>query len=302
MARTSATEEPAGGGASTSPERVSADSSTGGFDKPIVRIRHVERGVLAGVVALALLALVVSLARNPNISWPVVGEYLFNESILSGLLTTLEMSVLAMAVAIVLAVVVAMMRVSESRIISSIAGLYIFFFRGIPLMVQVIFWGNIGLFVKTITIGIPLTGIDLYSHPTKDLVTPFVASVAALAFAESAYMAEIVRSGLLSVDRGQRQAAKALGLRQRQTLRLIVVPQALRVIVPPTGNQLIGMLKATAIVSVIAGGDLLTTAQNISGLNYRTIELLVVATIWYLVVIVIMSIGQAFVERRVAEK
>lgn len=275
---------------------------TARFDKPIVRIRHYGRGVLAVVVALIALAVIASLARNPNISWQVVGDYLFNESILRGLLTTLEMSVLAMVLAIVLAVVVAMMRISESRIISSIASLYIFIFRGVPLMVQVIFWGNIGLFVKKITIGIPFTDVHVYSHATSGLVTPFVASVAALAFAESGYMAEIVRSGLLSVDRGQQQAAKALGMRKRQTLRLIVIPQALRVIVPPTGNQLIGMLKATAIVSVIAGGDLLTTAQNISGLNYRTIELLLVATIWYLAVIVIMSIVQVFVERRVAEK
>ncbi|WP_051791185.1 amino acid ABC transporter permease [Amycolatopsis jejuensis] len=270
--------------------------------KPVRPLRHYRRGVLAVVVAVIGVLVLMGLARNPNIQWAVVGQFLFSPAVLGGLWTTVQMSLLAMALSVVLAVVVALMRVSSSRVMQSIAALYIFLLRGVPMIVQVIFWGNIGLFVKTITIGIPFTSVEFFSVSTSSLVTPFIASVMGLGLAESAYMAEIIRGGLLSVARGQRQAAKALGMTGSQTFRRIVIPQAWRVIVPPTGNQLISLLKATSIVSVIAGGDLLTQVMNISGLNYRTIELLLVATIWYLAVVIVLSVGQFFIERKVAEK
>lgn len=268
----------------------------------VVPVRHYGRGVLA-VVVVAVVALVVyGFASNPSIEWPVVGEFLFNADILRGLLRTLEMTAIGMAISIVGAVVIALMRMSPSRIISSTAAAYIFVFRGIPLILLLIFVGNVGLFIRTITIGIPFTGIELFSRPAPEVLTPFVASVVGLSLAGSGYMAEIVRGGLLAIGRGQHDAAKALGLSSLRTTRFIILPQALRVIVPPMGNELISMLKATAIVSVIGGGDLLTVAQSISGSNYRTIEMLLVAAIWYFAVIAVLTVGQWFLERRFAER
>lgn len=268
----------------------------------VVPVRHYGRGFLAAVVAAIVVLVVYGFATNPNIEWSVVGDFLFDGSILRGLLTTVEMTALAMVLSIVGAVIVALMRMSESRIISWVGAGYVFVFRGVPLILLLIFIGNLGLFVKRITLGIPFTGIDVVDTPSSQVLTPFVASVAGLTLAGSGYMAEIVRGGLLAIGRGQHEAAKALGLNSLQTTRHIILPQALRVIVPPMGNELISMLKATAIVSVIAGGDLLTVAQGISGVNYRTIEMLLVAAIWYFAVIAVLTVAQHFLERRIAER
>lgn len=268
----------------------------------VVRRRHWGRGVFATVVAAIVVLVVNSLARNPNIEWSIVGDYLFNSSILRGLRKTLEMTVLATMFAISLAIVVAVMRISPSRIVSGAAAIYAFIFRGMPLIVLLILIGNLGLFFKTFTLGLPFTDVTFWSRPVRDVMTPFRASVIGLSLAGSGYMSEVVRGGLLAVGRGQHEAATSIGLTSAKTLRHVVMPQALRVIVPPLGNELIGMLKASAIVSVIAGGDLLTVALGISGSNFRTIEMLLVATIWYLVVIVALSVVQYFVERKVAER
>lgn len=268
----------------------------------VVPVRHYGRGVLAVAVSALVLWTLYGFATNPNFDWSVVAEFVFSPSILLGLWRTLQMTVLAMVVAVVLAVLVAVMRMSPSRIVSGVAAGYVFIFRGVPLIVLLIFIGNLGLFAKVITIGIPGTDVVFFSAPTGQVVTPFIASVIGLSLAGSGYMAEIVRGGLLAIGQGQHQAAKALGLNSVRTVRYIILPQALRVIVPPLGNEFISMLKASAIVAVIAGGDLLTVAQGISGVNYRTIEMLMVATIWYLLVIVIFSIGQFFIERKTAER
>lgn len=268
----------------------------------VVAVRRRGRQVLAIVVAFVIVTFVYGFATNPNIKWSVVSEYLFNKAILEGLLGTLQLTVWSMVFAIVIAVAIAVMRLSDSKIVSGFAGGYVFIFRGIPLIVLLIFVGNLGLFFKTFSLGLPFTGIIFFSIPTKDLMTSFVASVIGLSLAGSGYMAEVVRAGLLSVGRGQREAAAALGCSPTQSLRYIVLPQALKVLVPPMVNEMISMLKATAVVSVIAGGDLLTIALGVSGVNYRTIELLIVATIWYLLVITLLSIAQYFVEQRTAEK
>lgn len=288
--------------ASASPASSGISGGGGGDRNSVVPIRHYGRGVGA-VLVVALVALFIySMATNPNISWQVVGDFLFNGQILDGLLATAEMTVLALVISLIGAVIVAVMRMSKSRIISWVAATYVFVFRSIPPMLLLIFLGNLGLFVKKITIGIPFTDITFYSGPTSRLITPFIASVIGLSLAGIGYMGEIVRGGLLSIGRGQHEAAKALGLRSRQTMRHIILPQGLRVILPPLGNELIGMLKATAMVAVIGGGDLLTIAQGISGQNYRTIELLIVATTWYFIVIAVISVGQHFIEKRFAEK
>jgi polar amino acid transport system permease protein len=279
-------------------------SAAGGAGRKlnVVPVRHYGRGVLVVVVAFVLFAAGWGFATNPNIEWEIVGKYLFSPAILSGLLSTLQLTVVSMVFALVLAVVIAVMRISPSRIVSGFAAGYVFIFRGVPMIVLLIFVGNLGLFFSDFALGIPFTDIVFWSIPVKEVMTPFLASVIGLSLAGSGYMAEIVRSGLLAIGRGQHEAAKALGLNSARTLRYIVLPQALRVLLPPLGNELVGMLKATAIVSVIAGGDLLTIAQGISGVNFRTIELLIVATIWYLLVIIVLSIGQHFVEKRTAER
>ncbi|MGA1837266.1 amino acid ABC transporter permease [Herbiconiux sp. 11R-BC] len=268
----------------------------------VVPVRHWGRGVLAVVVAIILVAVVAGLWTNPNIQWPVVWQFLFSPAILKGLGTTLAISAVAMVIALVLSVIIAVMRISPSRIVSGFAAGYVFLFRGIPMIVLLIFVGNLGLFFKNFALGIPFTDIVFWSVPVKDVMTPFLASVIGLSVAGSGYMAEIVRGGLLSINRGQHEAAKALGLNGTRTLRYIVLPQAMKVLLPPMGNEFISMLKASAIVSVIAGGDLLTVALGISGVNFRTIEMLIVATIWYLLVITVLTIVQHFVEKRVAAR
>lgn len=268
----------------------------------VVPVRYWGRQFLAVAVAVVLATVVYGFATNPNIKWAVVGQFLLDAAILEGLLGSLQLTAVSMVFATGLAVVIAVMRLSDSRIISAFAAGYVFVFRGIPLIVLLILVGNLGLFFKSFTLAIPFTDIVLVSVRTRDVMTPFIASIIGLSLAGSGYMAEIVRGGLLSVSRGQREAATALGCTPMMTLRWIVLPQALKVLIPPMGNELVSMLKATAIVSVIAGGDLLTAAVGISGVNYRTIELLIVATIWYLLVITVLSVGQVFIERRSAER
>ena len=270
--------------------------------RDVVPVRHYGRAAFALFVLFVIVAGVYGLATNPNIEWSIVGDYLFNINVLRGLQKTLYMTLLATVLSIAIAVVIAVMRLSESRIISGTAAIYVFVFRGVPLIVLLIIVGNLGLFFKVFTVGIPFTDVVFWSRPARDVMTPFIASVAGLTLAGSGYMSEVVRGGLLAVGRGQHEAAKSIGLGSLRTIRYIILPQALRVIVPPLGNEVIGMLKASAIVSVIAGGDLLTVVLGISGVNFRTIEMLIVATIWYLLVITVLSIGQFFVERRVAER
>lgn len=268
----------------------------------IVPVRHWGRIILAVLSIGAVISVIQSFATNPNIEWAVVGKYMTSPAIFHGLWGTLQLTFYSMIFAVILAIVIAVMRTSDSKIVSGFAAGYVYIFRGIPLIVLLIFVGNLGLFFKEFVLGIPFTDIVLFSIPTKEVMTPFIAAIIGLSLAGSGYMAEIVRAGLLSVNRGQMEAAKALGCSPGLTLRSVIMPQALKVLLPPMGNELIGMLKATAIVSVIAGGDLLTIALGISGLNYRTIELLIVATVWYLLVISILTIIQFFVERRWAER
>ncbi|MFC7764995.1 amino acid ABC transporter permease [Leucobacter soli] len=203
----------------------------------VVPLRHYGRTTLAVFAVLLLLGIGYGLSTNPYIAWDVVGQYFVNGSILRGLGVTLQMTVLAMAIGLVLATVLAIMRLSESRVLNAIASAYVFFFRGIPMIVLLIFVGNLGLFVKEIVIGIPFTDIVFYQVSMQKVLTPFIASVIGLVLVASAYMSEIVRGGLLAVNRGQYQASKALGLNGGQTLRFVVLPQALRVIIPRSGTS-----------------------------------------------------------------
>ena len=260
---------------------------SGGTASRVVPLRRPGLWATSAVVGVLLAMLAVSVWRNPNIIHPVIAQYQFAPAIMAGLRTTIVLALLAAVIGLVLGVVLAVMRLSASPVLRLGSGFYTWLLRGTPLLVQILIWGNLALLFQHIG-----------PFDTNKLMTPFVASVVALGLNEAAYMAEIVRAGILAVDRGQYEASLALGMPRTLAMRRIILPQALRVIIPPAGNQFISLLKATSLVSVIAGGDLLTAAQNISSANLHTIELMLVATFWYLVLTTITSIGQYFVERR----
>src|SRR3954465_6795089 len=266
-------------------------------DIKAVPVRHPGRWVAAAIVALLGIALVRSMATNPRFEWDIVGQYFTSSSILDGLRVTIELTVIAMVIGIVLGVILAVMRLSANPLVAGASGLYIWFFRGTPLLVQLLFWNNISALYPKVGVGIPF-GPELFEANANALITPFVAAILGLGLNEGAYMAEIVRAGIISVDEGQTEAAHALGMTRLQTMRRIVLPQAMRVIIPPTGNETISMLKNTALVSVIAYTDLLYAAQLIYAVNFKQIPLLLVASIWYLLVTSILSAGQYYVERR----
>jgi polar amino acid transport system permease protein len=262
-----------------------------------VPVRHPGRWIAAAIVALLGVALARSMATNPRFEWDVVGQYFTSSSILDGLRVTIELTIIAMVIGIVLGVILAVMRLSANPLVSSGAWGYVWFFRGTPVLVQLLFWNFASALYPTISIGIPF-GPEFFHANANSLITPFVAAILGLGLNEAAYMSEIVRAGIISVDEGQSEAAHALGMTRLQTLRRIVLPQAMRVIVPPTGNETISMLKTTSLVSVIAITDLLYSVQLIYAANYKQIPLLLVACIWYLVFTTLLSIGQYYIERR----
>ncbi|HKU11620.1 MAG TPA: amino acid ABC transporter permease [Sinomonas sp.] len=260
--------------------------------------RHYGRWIAVVVLAAIALGAVKSLAQNPQLEWGVVGQFLFDGQILEGLGQTLLLSVVSMLVASAIGLVFGFFRLSQNPVLRTLGALYVWVFRSVPALIQILFWGNLALFAPRLGIGIPGTGWSLVSASTNDVLSPFAASIVALSIANGAYLAEIIRSGLLSVDEGQHLASSALGLTWWQAQRKVILPQALRVMIPPAGNQFITLLKETSLVSVIAGGDILSHAENISGYNLRTVELLIVAAIWYLLVTSAATVGQNVIERR----
>ena len=259
--------------------------------------RHPGRWIASAVVLLLASALGYSVATNPRFGWGTVGHYFFSDRVLHGLVLTLELTVSSMAIGIVLGVVLAAMRLSPNPLVSGASWLYIWFFRGTPVLVQILFWSFVSALYPTISFGIPFGGPVFVHGDANSLIPLFLAALLALGLNEGAYMAEIVRAGMISVDEGQTDAAQALGMRRLQALRRIVLPQAMRVIIPPTGNETISMLKTTSLVSVIAVSELLYSVQLIYSVNFLTIPLLIVASIWYLIVTTVLSIGQYYVER-----
>jgi polar amino acid transport system permease protein len=259
--------------------------------------RHPGRWIASALVLLLAAALGYSVATNPRFGWGTVGHYFFSARVLHGLVLTLELTVISMAIGIVLGVVLAAMRLSPNPLVSGASWLYIWFFRGTPVLVQILFWSFVSALYPTISFGIPFGGPVFVHGNANSLIPLFLAAILALGLNEGAYMAEIVRAGMISVDEGQTDAAQALGMGRLQALRRIVLPQAMRVIIPPTGNETISMLKTTSLVSVIAVSELLYSVQLIYSVNFLTIPLLIVASIWYLIVTTVLSIGQYYVER-----
>jgi len=266
-------------------------------ERQIVPVRHWGRWAGAAVIALLLALLLHSLITNPRFQWDVVWQYAFSPQILEGLRRTVWLTIAAMAIGALLGTVLAVMRRSENPILSATAGGYIWFFRGTPQLVQLIFWYNLSALYPTIALGVPF-GPELFSLDANKIITVYVAALLGLGLNEGAYMAEIVRAGLNSVDKGQTEAAEALGLSSVTIFTRIVLPQAMRFIIPPTGNQLIAMLKTTSLISVIALPELLYSAQMIYIQNFQPIPLLIVASLWYLILTTVLSIGQYFIEKR----
>jgi polar amino acid transport system permease protein len=261
-----------------------------------IPVRRPGRWIAAAIILYLFAAVVKSVATNPRFEWGIIRHYFTSSRVLQGLITTLELTVLCMAIGIVIGIVLAVMRLSPNPLVSGASWLYIWFFRGTPVLVQILFWGYFSALYPRLSLGIPL-GPQFVHFTANSAITPFVAGMLALGLNEGAYMAEIVRAGIISVEEGQTEAAQSLGMTRLQTMRRIVLPQAMRVIVPPTGNETISMLKTTSLVSVIAVTDLLYSVELIYAVNYRTIPLLIVASIWYLIVTTVLSFGQYYLER-----
>jgi polar amino acid transport system permease protein len=234
--------------------------------------------------------------RQSRFEWSVINHYFFSSEVLQGLVITLEVTALAMLGGIVIGVLLAVMRLSPNPIVTGASWLYIWFFRGTPVLVQLLFWYNASYLFPSFTLGVPF-GPALIHVNLNTTITPFVAAAFGLALNEGAYMSEIVRAGILSVDEGQTEAARSLGMGRLMTLRRVVLPQAMRVIIPPTGNETISMLKTSSLASVVVLTELLFKVQEIYSANYKTVPLLMVASLWYLIVTTILVIGQYYLER-----
>ncbi|MGJ4942175.1 amino acid ABC transporter permease [Bradyrhizobium sp. HKCCYLS1011] len=259
----------------------------------VARQAHWERWVTAAAILIVLAAIGRAFARG-QIEWSYVSRFLTAPVILQGIVNTMVMAVLAMALGIALGIVVAIMRLSPNPVLKAVAAGYTWLFRGTPLILQLLLWFNLALVFPTI--GIP----GLWSARAVDVMTPFLAALLGLGINQGAYTSEVMRAGLLSVDIGQYEAAQAIGMGRLHALRRIILPQAMRVVLPPLGNEFIGLVKATSLASVIQYPEVLHSAENIYYANSRVIELLIVAGLWYLLVVSVLTPLQMLLERRFA--
>ncbi len=264
-----------------------------------VPVRHPGRWAGAVVVAVLAAMLIHALIFNKAFQWDVVGKYLFNPNIMKGLVTTLKLTALAMVMGVVGGVVLAIMRLSRNPLLSGTAWFYIWVFRGTPVLVQLLFWEFMASLWPKLSLGVPF-GPEIWSESTNQLIPVFTAALLGLGLNEAAYMAEIVRGGIQSVAVGQTEAAHALGMSQTRTMRRIILPQAMRVIIPPTGNETISMLKTTSLAYSISLVELLGAAHDIYSANFKTIPLLIVASLWYLFLTSILTVVQYYIERHYA--
>ena len=264
-----------------------------------IPVRHWGRWISAVVVIYLVAALLYSFIKSPNTDWSVVGNYLFSSLVLHGVALTIELTFVCMVVGAVGGTVLAVMRLSDNPVLSTIAWGYIWFFRGTPVYVQIILWGNIGVLWTRFYAGLPFTGLALGSTSSGHLVNNlFVVAVLALGLNEAAYAAELVRAGIISVEAGQTEAASSLGMSPTLIMRRIVLPQAMRVIIPTMGNETISMLKTTSLLAVLGGGvELFGRLQIVYSQTFQIIPLLIVACIWYLAITTVLTIGQIYLER-----
>ncbi|KFI53077.1 amino acid ABC transporter permease [Bifidobacterium biavatii] len=254
--------------------------------------------VAAVIVALLAAMLIQGMITNPRLEWPVVWKYLFNENVLEGIRYTLELTVISMVIAIILSVILAIMRKSINPVLRGVSWFFIWFFRGTPVYTQLVFWGLFAVLIPRISIGIPFTDISFWSISSQDVVTAFNAAWIGLALNEAAYLSEIVRAGLEAVDPGQTEAAQALGMKRTLIMRRIILPQAMRIIIPPTGNETIGMLKTTSLVTAVPFTlELQFATGAIANRIYKPIPLLLVACFWYLLITSILMVFQSMLEK-----
>jgi len=262
----------------------------------IISKKYYGRWLSALLVGLVLLAVGHSVINNPRFEWSVIAHSFTETSILQGVWMTLQLTAISVVLGFAGGTLLALMRLSSNPVLVAVSWGYTWFFRGVPMLVQLFLWYNIAALYPKISLSLPWIG-DLWSASANSLISPFSAAVIALVMHQSAYAAEIVRAGIQSVSQGQLEAARALGYRRGQIFRYTVLPQAMRAILPPAGNEVIGQLKTTAVVSVISLQDVLYSAQIIYQRTYEVIPLLLVATLWYLLMTSVLSIGQYYVER-----
>lgn len=279
---------------------VITSAATDGLDRFGIRMdakpvpqRHVLRWASA-VLAVAILAGVAHVFAQSAIKWGDIPEYVWSDSMRSGLVGTVRLTLAVMALAIGLGTLLAVAQQSGNWVLRYLAGTYVWAFRGVPALVQLLLWFNLAVVIPELNLG------PIYTGPMNELMTPFMAALLGLGLSEAAYMAEIVRSGILSVPEGQIEAAKSMGMSSGMTTRRVILPQAIRVVVPPTGNQFIGMLKYTSLAFAVAYSDLLSEASKIYNSNFQVIEVLLSATVWYLVLCTASSLIQSQIERRLA--
>jgi polar amino acid transport system permease protein len=265
----------------------------------LVRPRRTGQWISAAVAAVLLAMLVHTVLTNPRFQWGVVGQFFASTAILHGLVLTLWLTAAVMVCGFLLGTALAAMRLSGNVVLRSASFTYVWLIRSVPPLVLLLFWYELASLYPKLSVGIPF-GPEFASVRTAHLFTGVVAAFVALTLDVAAFSAEIIRGGLLSVEAGQTEAAQALGLGRWRIFRRVVLPQAMPAIVPASGNMLISMLKATSIVSVIAVQDLLYSAQLIYNQNFQVIPLLLVATLWYVILTTVLSIGQYYVERHYA--
>ncbi|MCU1423049.1 MAG: amino acid transporter permease [Microbacteriaceae bacterium] len=263
-----------------------------------VRLRHPWRNLVAAIIIIYAAAFLWDALNRKAFQWDVYLKYLFDKRISQAALVTIELTVLAMVIAAVLALLLAVMRLSNNPVLRAVSWFYVWFFRGTPVYVQLTFWGLLSTIYKTVPIGLPFLP-PIGEVATADALNFFTLAVIGLALNEAAYLAEIVRAGILSVDPGQEEAATALGMTWFQSMRRVVIPQSMRVIIPPTGNEFISMLKTTSLVTAVPFSfDLFARSRDISIETFTPVPLLLVASTWYLAITSILMVGQYFLEKR----
>jgi polar amino acid transport system permease protein len=264
--------------------------------------RHLGRAVVAVLLVLAFVWLAQNLASNQALDWPTVKDYFFDYDVLAGLGRTLLITAISIVIAVIIGGLLATMRLSGSKILQTLAWVYVWFFRSIPLLVLLVLTFNLSLLWPEISVSIPFGGPTLFTEETQNLVSPLVAAIVTFSLQQAAYTSEVLRASMLSVPQGQREAAAALGMTQGRALMRVVFPQAFRVALPPVANDTINLLKSTSLVAFIAVPDLMYSVQQIYSSNFKILPLLVVATIWYMVVVSVLSVGQYLIERRLRQE
>ncbi|WP_225080079.1 amino acid ABC transporter permease [Streptomyces sp. CoT10] len=265
----------------------------------VVPARHYARWAAAVAVLVPAVQFAHGLATNPVWEWGVFRDYVLSETIVQAVWVTLQLTAYATVLGFLLGTVLAFMRLSRSPVLQTVAWTYIWIFRSIPMIVQLVFWFNLSALYKELGVGIPF-GPVFWSVDSNSLIGTIGAAVIGLTLHQAAYAAEIVRGGVVSVDHGQLEAAAALGIPRLRQIRRIVLPQAMRAILPTAGNEIIGLLKGTSVVYVMSIGELFYQVQVIYGRNGRVVPLLLVATAWYVVLTSLLSVAQYYVERRYA--